>query len=80
MLERGKTKTLSLFRNKQSTKKNLHFFKTLVWVACAAPLVTSISDVAKKFYFDTPKAYFIILPHHFTISHLSDVLSFNSIY
>ena len=28
ILERGKTKILSLFRNKQSTKKNLHFIKT----------------------------------------------------
>ena len=28
ILERGKTKILSLFRNKQSTKKNLHLFKT----------------------------------------------------
>ena len=23
----------------------------------------------KKCHFDTPKTYFIILPHHFTISH-----------
>ena len=28
ILERGKTKILSLFWNKQSTKKNLHLFKT----------------------------------------------------
>ena len=31
-------------------------------------------------HFATPKTYFIILPHHFTISHLLDVLSFNSIH
>ena len=30
-----------------------------------------------KGYFNTPKAYFIILPHYFTTSHLSDALSFN---
>ena len=34
----------------------------------------------KKCHFDTPKAYFIILLYHFTTSHLSDILSFNSIY
>ena len=44
-------------------------------------LRASIADVAKKkCHFDTPKVCFIILPHHFTISHLSDVLSFNSIH
>ena len=32
----------------------------------------------KKSYFDTPKTYFIILPHHFTIHHLSHVLFFHS--
>ena len=43
-------------------------------------LRASIADVAKKkYHFDTPKVCFIILPHHFTISYLSDVLSFNSI-
>ena len=31
-------------------------------------------------HFATSKAYFIILPHHFTTFHLSDVLSFNSIH
>ena len=34
----------------------------------------------KKCHFDTSKSYFIILPHYFTTSHLSDVLSFNFIY
>ena len=34
----------------------------------------------KKCHFDTPKTYFIILAHHFTISHLSDVLFFNPIH
>ena len=34
----------------------------------------------KKSYFIVLKIYFIILPHHFTISHLSDILSFNSIH
>ena len=34
----------------------------------------------KKKSFCIPKAYFIILQHHFTISHLSNVLSFNSIH
>ena len=42
----------------------------------------STANVAKKkkCYFATPKTYFIILPRHFTTSHLSDVLSFNSIH
>ena len=36
----------------------------------------SISSSRYKNYaiFATPNAYFIILPHHFTTSHLSDVL------
>ena len=34
----------------------------------------------KKCHFATSNAYFIILPHHFTTFHLSDVLSFNSIH
>ena len=34
----------------------------------------------KKCHFVTSKTYFIILPHHFTTSYLSDVLSFNSIH
>ena len=34
----------------------------------------------KKCHFDALKAYFIILPHHFTTFHLSDILSFNSIH
>ena len=34
----------------------------------------------KKNYFVTPKAYFIILLYHFKTSHLSNVLSFNSIH
>ena len=34
----------------------------------------------KKCHFDTPKTYFIILAHHFTISHLPDVLFFNPIH
>ena len=41
----------------------------------------STTDVAKKkSHFVTPKTYFIILPHHFTTSHLSDILSFNSVH
>ena len=34
----------------------------------------------KKCHFVTSKTYFIILPHHFTTSYLSDILSFNSIH
>ena len=35
----------------------------------------SVADVVKKkCHFNTLKTYFIIFPHHFTISHLSDVL------
>ena len=34
----------------------------------------------KKCNFETPKTNFIILPHYFTTSHLSDVLAFNSIH
>ena len=34
----------------------------------------------KKFHFNTSKTYFIILTHHFTTYHLSDVLYSNSIY
>ena len=37
-------------------------------------------DNVKKCYFNSPKAYFIILSHHFIIFHLSDVLSFNYIH
>ena len=41
----------------------------------------STTDVTKKkCHFATPKTYFIILPHHFTIFHLLDILSFNSIH
>ena len=43
--------------------------------------VRATTDVTKKnCYFIILKIYFIILPHHFTISHLSDFLSFNSIH
>ena len=34
----------------------------------------------KKCHFDTLKTHFIILEHHFTTYHLSDVLYFNSIH
>ena len=34
----------------------------------------------KKGHFNTPKSYFIILPHYFTIFRLSDVLSLNFIH
>ena len=34
----------------------------------------------KKSYLITLKTYFIILSHYFIISHLSDILSFNSIH
>ena len=34
----------------------------------------------KKCHFDTPKAYFIILSHYFTIYPSSDVLFFNFIH
>ena len=34
----------------------------------------------KKCHFDISKIYFIILSHHFTISYLLDVLSFNFIH
>ena len=33
----------------------------------------------KKCHFDTPKTHFIILEHHFTTYHLSDVLFFYNI-
>ena len=44
--------------------------------------VTAITYVTKKkkSYFIILKIYFIILPYHFTISHLSNILSFNSIH
>ena len=34
----------------------------------------------KNVIFATSKAHFIILPHYFTTSHLSNVLSFSSIH
>ena len=41
----------------------------------------STLDVTKKIYhFATSNVYFIILPHHFTTSYLSDILLFNSIH
>ena len=41
----------------------------------------STLDVTKKIYhFTTSNVYFIILPHHFTTSYLSDILLFNSIH
>ena len=46
----------------------------------SSPFRASIEMFHKKCHFDTPKVYFIILPHHFTLSRLSDALLFNFIH